>query len=153
MAAVAVEGITLLAWSPDRALLMPRIFSDGGKVVTTIPIGDHVDAGDFEAATKLVFFSNGDGTVNIFHEDAERFDAIVEVIHKHTTVIVLHGSHQSGEHHGRIGRPVAVVPAMQFALRAVDRDVEPGDAARPEQNLLSAALVYRAITDQPYLSA
>ena len=65
MAAVAVEGITLLAWSPDRALLMPRIFSDGGKVVTTIPIGDHVDAGDFEAATKLVFFSNGDGTVNI----------------------------------------------------------------------------------------
>jgi hypothetical protein len=50
--------------------MMAVLDADTGKVVTTMPIGDHVDAGDFEAATKLIFFSNGDGTVNIFHEDS-----------------------------------------------------------------------------------
>jgi len=42
-----------------------------GKVVTTIPIGDGVDANRFDSETGLVFSSNGEsGTLTIAHEDS-----------------------------------------------------------------------------------
>lgn len=42
-----------------------------GKVVTTIPIGDGVDANRYDPATGLVFSSNGEsGTLTIAHEDS-----------------------------------------------------------------------------------
>jgi DNA-binding beta-propeller fold protein YncE len=40
-----------------------------GKVVTTWPIGQGVDATRFDPATQLVFASCGDGTVTVAHED------------------------------------------------------------------------------------
>jgi YVTN family beta-propeller protein len=39
-----------------------------GKVVTTAPIGAGVDFAAFDPDAKLIFFSCGDGTLNIFHE-------------------------------------------------------------------------------------
>ena len=45
--------------------------SDTGKVVTTIPISDGVDANRFDPATNLVFSSNGAGTLTVVHEDSE----------------------------------------------------------------------------------
>jgi YVTN family beta-propeller protein len=44
--------------------------SDTGKLVSTGPIGERVDADAFDAATKLVYLSTGDGKVFIFHEDS-----------------------------------------------------------------------------------
>ena len=44
--------------------------SDTGKVVTTIPISDGVDANRFDPATNLVFSSNGAGTLTVVHEDS-----------------------------------------------------------------------------------
>ena len=44
--------------------------SDTGKVVTTVPIGDGVDANRFDPVTNLVFSSNGDGTLTVVHEDS-----------------------------------------------------------------------------------
>ena len=44
--------------------------SDTGKLVFTAPIGERVDAGAFDAATKLVYLSTGDGKVSIFHQDS-----------------------------------------------------------------------------------
>ena len=41
-----------------------------GKLVFTAPIGERVDAGAFDADSKLVFLSTGDGNVFIFHQDA-----------------------------------------------------------------------------------
>jgi YVTN family beta-propeller protein len=42
-----------------------------GKVVTTFPIGDGVDANRYDPATGLVFSSNGEsGTLTIAHEDS-----------------------------------------------------------------------------------
>ena len=43
--------------------------SDTGKVVTTVPIGEGVDANRFDPGTKIVFSSNGDGTLTVVHED------------------------------------------------------------------------------------
>ena len=44
--------------------------ADTGKIVFTAPIGDHVDAGAFDAKTRLVYFSTGDGRVFVFHQDS-----------------------------------------------------------------------------------
>jgi len=48
--------------------LMLMMDSTNGKIVASIPIGKEVDAAVFEAATQLVFSSNGEGTVTIARE-------------------------------------------------------------------------------------
>jgi YVTN family beta-propeller protein len=44
--------------------------ADNGKVVFTAPIGERVDAGAFDAKTRLVYLSTGDGKVLVFHQDS-----------------------------------------------------------------------------------
>ena len=39
-----------------------------GKVITSLPIGKGVDYAGFDPGSDLIFFSCGDGTLNIFHE-------------------------------------------------------------------------------------
>src|SRR5713226_1391577 len=39
-----------------------------GKVITNLPIGTGVDFAGFDPSAQLIFFSCGDGTLNIFHE-------------------------------------------------------------------------------------
>lgn len=51
--------------------------ADTGKVVTTIPIGDGVDANRFDPVTQTIFSSNGDGTLTIIHEDAANSYSII----------------------------------------------------------------------------
>lgn len=54
--------------------------ADNGKVVETVPIGNGVDANRFDPATKLVFSSNGDGTLTVIHEDsADAYTVIANV--------------------------------------------------------------------------
>jgi DNA-binding beta-propeller fold protein YncE len=49
--------------------LMAVVDSDSGKVVTTVPIGEGVDAGRFNPKTQEVFMSCGEGVLTIIHED------------------------------------------------------------------------------------
>ncbi len=39
-----------------------------GRVITSFPIGNGVDFAGFDPEARLIFFSCGDGTLNIFHE-------------------------------------------------------------------------------------
>jgi DNA-binding beta-propeller fold protein YncE len=41
-----------------------------GHGITSLPIGEHVDGAVFNPATLEAFFSNGDGTLTIIHEDS-----------------------------------------------------------------------------------
>jgi YVTN family beta-propeller protein len=50
--------------------LMVVVDADSGKVITTAPIGERVDAGAYDPATKLVFMSTGGGTIAVFHQDS-----------------------------------------------------------------------------------
>jgi DNA-binding beta-propeller fold protein YncE len=50
--------------------LMAVIDADSGKVVTTVPIGDGVDANAFDPETGLAFASTGDGHLTVAHEDS-----------------------------------------------------------------------------------
>lgn len=44
--------------------------AEAGKVLSTQPIGDGVDAGAFDAGTDLVLMSCGEGVLSIIHEDS-----------------------------------------------------------------------------------
>jgi hypothetical protein len=43
--------------------------ADTGKVIATLPIGDHVDATAFDPESRLVFNSNGEGTVTVIRQE------------------------------------------------------------------------------------
>jgi DNA-binding beta-propeller fold protein YncE len=49
-----------------------------GKVIQTLPIGDHVDATYFDPASGTMFSSNGDGTLTVIHEDSPNKYLVVE---------------------------------------------------------------------------
>ena len=51
-----------------------------GKVVTSVPIGQGVDATKFDTETQLAFCSCGDGTVTIAHEDAPDKLTVVQTL-------------------------------------------------------------------------
>jgi len=50
--------------------MMAVVDSDSGKVVTTVPIGEGVDAGGFNPNTQEVFMSCGEGVLTVIHEDS-----------------------------------------------------------------------------------
>lgn len=60
--------------------MMAVVNADNGKIVTTLPIGEGVDATAFDPGTKLAFSSNGDGTLTVVREDSpEKFEVIQNV--------------------------------------------------------------------------
>jgi DNA-binding beta-propeller fold protein YncE len=63
-----------------RSKVMAVLDVDSGKVLTTLPIGDHVDATAFDNETKLVFNSNGEGTITIIHQDSPDKYSIIETV-------------------------------------------------------------------------
>ncbi|MGB8886385.1 MAG: YncE family protein [Candidatus Korobacteraceae bacterium] len=50
--------------------MMAVVDSDSGKVVTTVPIGEGVDAGRFNPRTEEIFMSCGEGLLTVIHEDS-----------------------------------------------------------------------------------
>jgi DNA-binding beta-propeller fold protein YncE len=63
-----------------RSKVMAVVDADSGKVITTLPIGDHVDATAFDADTKLIFNSNGEGTITVIHQDSPDKYTVVETV-------------------------------------------------------------------------
>jgi DNA-binding beta-propeller fold protein YncE len=54
--------------------------ADNGQVVDQQPIGEKVDASAFDPETRLVFCSNGDGTVTVVHQDSWDKYTVVETV-------------------------------------------------------------------------
>jgi len=63
-----------------RSKVMAVINPDNGQVITTVPIGDHVDATAFDAERKLIFNSNGEGTITVIHQDSPDKYSVVETV-------------------------------------------------------------------------
>jgi YVTN family beta-propeller protein len=63
-----------------RSKVMAVMNADTGQVITTLPIGDHVDATAFDPETKLIFNSNGEGSVTVIHQDPLDKYSLVETV-------------------------------------------------------------------------
>jgi hypothetical protein len=63
-----------------RSKVMAVMNADTGQVITTLPIGDHVDATAFDADTRLIFNSNGEGTVTVIHQETPDKYSMVETV-------------------------------------------------------------------------
>lgn len=63
-----------------RSKVMAVMNADTGQVITSLPIGDHVDATAFDAETKLIFNSNGEGTITVIHQDGPDKYSFVETV-------------------------------------------------------------------------
>jgi YVTN family beta-propeller protein len=63
-----------------RSKVMAVMNADTGQVITTLPIGDHVDATAYDAATKLIFNSNGEGTVTVIRQESPDKYSVVETV-------------------------------------------------------------------------
>jgi DNA-binding beta-propeller fold protein YncE len=60
--------------------LMAIVDASSGKIVTTVPIGEGVDANGFDPGPALAYSSNGDGTLTVVHEDTpDKFTVIANV--------------------------------------------------------------------------
>jgi YVTN family beta-propeller protein len=61
-----------------RNKLMAVVNADTGQVIATLPIGDHVDATAFDPDSRLIFNSNGEGTITVIHQDGPDKYSVVE---------------------------------------------------------------------------
>ena len=65
--------------------MMAVVEGQSGKVITTLPIGDGVDANGFDPATNYAFASTGDGKLTVVHEDSpDKFTVVENVPTKKT---------------------------------------------------------------------
>ena len=63
-----------------RSKVMAVMNSETGQVITTLPIGDHVDATAFDDETRMIFNSNGEGTVTVIHQESPDKYSVVETV-------------------------------------------------------------------------
>jgi len=63
-----------------RSKVMAVMNADTGQVITTLPIGDHVDATAFDPESRLVFNSNGEGTLTVIHQDSPDKYSVVQTV-------------------------------------------------------------------------
>jgi DNA-binding beta-propeller fold protein YncE len=63
-----------------RSKVLAVMDSTSGKVITTLPIGDGVDAVAFDPENKLVFASNRDGTVSVIRQTgADTYESVGDI--------------------------------------------------------------------------
>jgi DNA-binding beta-propeller fold protein YncE len=80
---LAIDRGTHRLFSGCRNGLMGISDARAGKLVTTVPIGRGVDACRFDAANRLAFASNGDGTLTVIHEDSpDQYTVVANVTTK-----------------------------------------------------------------------
>lgn len=63
-----------------RSKVMAVLDADSGKVITTLPIGDHVDATVFDAERKLIFNSNGEGSITVIRQESPDTYSVVQTV-------------------------------------------------------------------------
>jgi DNA-binding beta-propeller fold protein YncE len=80
-----------------RSKVMAVMNADTGQVITTLPIGDHVDATAFDSATGLIFNSNGEGTITVVHQESlDKYSVVenVKTLHRAKTMALDPKTHQ-----------------------------------------------------------
>jgi DNA-binding beta-propeller fold protein YncE len=74
--AIDVKNRRLFAGCDNK--IMAVVDADSGKVITTLPIGDGVDANGFDPDTGFAYASCGEGTLTVAHEDSPSQFSVVQ---------------------------------------------------------------------------
>ena len=61
-----------------RSRVMAVMNAETGQIITTLPIGDHVDATAFDPDLRLIFNSNGEGTITVIQQEGPDKYSIVQ---------------------------------------------------------------------------
>lgn len=77
---VAIDAANRRLFLGCRSKVMAVMNADTGQVITALPIGDHVDATAFDVETRLIFNSNGEGTVTVIRQDSPDKYSVVETV-------------------------------------------------------------------------
>jgi DNA-binding beta-propeller fold protein YncE len=77
-ASMAIDAPNHRLFIGCRSHVMAVMNTDTGQVITTVPIGDHVDATAFDPESRLIFNSNGEGTITVIHQDDPDKYSVVE---------------------------------------------------------------------------
>lgn len=77
---MAMDRVNRRLFLGCRSKVMAVVNADNGQVITTLPIGDHVDATAFDPETRLIFNSNGEGTITVIHQDSPDKYSMVETV-------------------------------------------------------------------------
>jgi YVTN family beta-propeller protein len=110
---IAMDRATHRVFSACANKLMSVLDVTTGHVITTVPIGQGVDGADFDAGTKLVFSSNGDGSLTLIHEDSpDKFSVLATVPTQRgaRTVVLDSKTHRIYTVTAQFGAPPAPTP-------------------------------------------
>ena len=77
---MAIDRVNRRLFVGCRSKVMAVMNADSGKVIITLPIGEHVDATAFDPDSKLIFNSNGEGTITVIHQDSPDKYSVVETV-------------------------------------------------------------------------
>ena len=77
---IAMDRLNRRLFIGCRSKVMAVMNADTGQVIATLPIGDHVDATAFDPDSRLVFNSNGEGTITVIHQDSPDKYSVVETV-------------------------------------------------------------------------
>ncbi|MFI0491459.1 YncE family protein [Flavobacterium sp.] len=77
---LAIDTETNRLFSVCGNKLMIVVDALNGKIIKTLPIGDGCDGVTFDAKNKLVFSSNGEGTITVIKEDNASTFSVLETI-------------------------------------------------------------------------
>lgn len=77
---MAMDRATRRLFIGCRSRVMAVMNTDTGQVITTLPIGDHVDSTAFDPETKLIFNSNGEGTVTVIQQESADKYSVVQTV-------------------------------------------------------------------------
>ena len=100
--------------------MMAILDADSGKVITTVPIGEGVDANRFDPGTQLAFSSNGDGTLTVVHEDSPDKYTVVDNVQT-----------QKGARTMEVDPKTHNVFLVTADFGPMPADVKPGERRRP----------------------
>ncbi len=76
--AMDVKSRRLFAGCDNK--MMAVVNADTGKVITTLPIGDGVDANGFDPDTGFAFASCGEGVLTVVHEDSPEHFSVAQSV-------------------------------------------------------------------------
>ena len=74
---LAIDVLNMRLFSVCHNRLMVVLNANTGKVLQELPIGSRVDAAAYDPGTKMVFSSNGEGTLTVIkQEDADHYSVV-----------------------------------------------------------------------------